>query len=234
MTTTTTNNALVTNILANRGFANRKINNESVGVDVKKWHNTLNDLLKVGYSAFANSYNGTNADLSEVYPMFKKVLDELGTLENGGRLRQDSDMANTIMTLSVNTNKIEYSMEVKMLMSSVALDKKLLREYTVDGDMKTPKGGVSEDTIKNITKRINDNAEEIARLKDEVENSAKKLPTRISPSIFYKRVEDYLADCISEMLVKTSEEIEAEEKARKEARNKKANARRAEKKANNK
>lgn len=232
--TTTTNNALVSAILNNRGFANKKINNDTVSVDVKKWHDVLNELLKVGYRAFANSYNGTNADLSEVYPTFKKVLDELGTLENGGRLRQDSDMANAIMVLSVNANKIEYSMEVKMLLSSVSLDKRLLKDYTLNGDMKTPKGGVSEETIKKIADRINDNLEEIARLKNEVENSARKLPTRISPSIFYKRVEDYLADCINEMLVKTAEEIEAEEKARKEARNKKNNKRRAEKKAKEK
>lgn len=233
-TTTTTNNALVSAILANRGFANRKVNNDVENVNVKKWHETLDELLKVGYRAFANSYNGTNADLSEVYPIFKKVLEELGTLENGGRLRNNSDMANAVMVLAVNTNKIEYSAEVKMLLSSVSLDKKLLRDYTLNGDMVTPKGGISEDTINNIISRIDANLEEIKRLKEEVENSAKKLPTRISPSIFYKRVEDYLADCINEMLVKTAEEIEEEEKARKAERNAKANARKAEKKAKEK
>lgn len=229
------NTLLATAILNNRGYKSRKVTSEQLGnneIDFKKYHDILDDLLRISYKIYADAYNRKDASAENTSSLYAKVSElykMIGTLENGAKLRANSDTMEVLSALSIR-EKTVYSIEVQDLRNSIMLDRKIIRESTNDDG--TIKNGMVN-RVKSANKRIEENQNKIDELA-EVENNITRSYTRISKNVWYARIEDYLADMILEKSIKSSEEIDAEEKDRKDARNKKANARKALKKAEEK
>lgn len=226
-TNVTVNNTLLDCIISNHGFASSRINAEQVSTDtLKDWHNTLDALLVSAYKVGSDAHNNNSADLSTIYADLSKVWGYFPTLPNGAKLKSDSDSAITMVTFAT-CEKNKYSADYTYKQSQIRLEKALLKERTIEDGI-TPKNGM-EDSVSHILETIENYTNELEDLK-KVAYSISKQTTRVSKSAFYKKVEDYIAEKALGLLAKTNEEIEAEEKARKDARNKKANERKAQKK----
>ena len=230
-TTVTVNSALVNAILANRGFKSRKVeaeqisNNEST---LKQYHAILDDLLRISYNCFADSYNRKEVNTENTNKLYAKVRELfalLGELENGVTLKADADTATVLTSLSCKESTI-YSAKMQYLRSCVSNDKKAIAKMLSENG--TVMNGM-EGAYAMAKARIEETEKQIEEEKL-VENAVKRSFTRVKADAWYKALENYLADVISNALIKTSEEIEAEEKARKEARNKKNNAKKRAKK----
>lgn len=203
-------------LLINRKFASAKANKKDMGVDFAPWDEVMHNLYDSAYNVVSKRYNGTAAPaLSPVYEAMKAVYALIGELENGATLRCDAGAANTFISLAggmkgMNSAKMQ---ELK--------DKKRTLKKDLEELLHT--AGADADSIQNLQKKLDAQDAKIEKEKEK-EWATWKDFRPVSFSTFEKNVEIFLADMIEARKAMTLEELEAEKKARKDAKKAKKTA----------
>ena len=226
-TNLTTNNALVNVILANRGYANRKVNATDLDVEsVKTWHNVVDKLHNACYLVASNAYNDVKGtDFTPIYEATKAVWAIIGEV-NGGKLRSDHNTA-TVLISKATRESVKKSSELEYVLSQKRNASKRLADLESTN-------GTCEATIAKLRNDIASYESEIEELEAKYGNKYKTF-SKVSSGAFYKAFEDFVADMLEERLAMTEAEVQAEAEAkRKERRAKtaKKNKAKAEAKAN--
>lgn len=223
MTTTTikTENALVNAILVNRGFSSARIDAKTIDAQtVKDWHNLLDDLHSASYKVASICYNTEGeVDYSPIYTTISKVWNYLGEI-NGGKLRSDSNTA-LVLCSKATRESVKKSADLQYVYSQKNNSAQYLRKLENTN-------GVNADTIEKVKSDIEEFEEKIAELKAQSGNQYKEF-SKCSASVFYKAVEDYIADMLEDRLAKTEEEVQAEAEAKRQERRKKTAEKKAQK-----
>ena len=222
-TNTTTNNAIVNTLLVNRGFSNARINATTVDATiVKEWHDLLDKLHSVAYTVASTAYNTAGeVDYSPIYTVISKVWAYIGEV-NGDKLRSDSNTA-LVLCSKATREAVKKSSELQYVISQKNNSTRYLRELE-------SKLGTRPETIEKVKKDIEKFNEQIEELKKESGNQFKQF-AKCSASVFYKAVEDYIADMLEERLTMTEEEVQAEKEAKRQERRKKTAEKKAQKNA---
>lgn len=197
-------------LLINRKYASAKANKKDMGVDFKPWDEVMHNLYSSAYSVVSKRYNGTAAPaLSPVYEAMKAVYALIGELENGATLRCDAGAANTFISLAggmkgMNSAKMQ---ELK--------DKKRTLKKDLEELLHT--AGASADSIQALQKKLD--AQDVKIEKEKKKEWATWKDFRpVNFSTFEKNAEIFLADMIEARKAMTLEDLEAEKKARKDAK----------------
>lgn len=196
-------------LLINRKFASAKANKKDMGVDFKPWDEVMHDLYNSAYNVASKRYNGISTEYGAIYTALKKVYALIGKLENGASLKCDAGTANTVVALVAGMKGM------KSATMQTLSDKR--RDYKKQLDKLLHTNGASAASIKNIQKKI-DGIEKTIEKEKEKEWATWKDFRPVSFGTFEKNMEVFFADRIEERKAMTSEELEAEKKARKEAK----------------
>ena len=221
--TTTNNNALINTLLANRGFSNARINAKDLDATiVKEWHDLLDRLHSASYTVASTSYNTSgNVDYSPIYNVIGKVWAYIGEV-NGGKLRSDENTA-LVLCSKATREAVKKSASLQYIYSQKNNSARYLRELENTN-------GANEKTIEKVRADIEEFNRQIEELKAESGNQYKQF-AKCSPSVFYKAVEDYIADMLEDRLTMTEEEVQAEAEAKRLERRKKTAEKKAQKNA---
>lgn len=215
----TTNNALVQTMLVNRGFSSYRINANSVPAEtVQEWHKLLDELHGVAYHVASHAYNTDGeVDYSPVYNVLGKVWKYLGEI-NGGKLRSDSNTA-LVVCSKATREAIKKSAELQYVYSQKSNSMRYLSELESTN-------GAEESTIAKVKNDIEKYDAQIEEMKTVYGNQYKQF-AKCSASVFYKAMEDFIADMVEERLTMTEEEVQAEAEAKRKERRAKTAAKRA-------
>lgn len=226
LNTTSNNNALVNSILANRGFSNARINAKTLDTEiVKEWHALLDNVHSASYHVASTCYNNsildTTApiDYSPIYSAMAKVWEYLGSI-NGGKLSSDANTATTLMSKATR-EAVKKSANLQYVLSQKSNSVRYLKQLESIN-------GVKSETIEKVKSDIESFDNEIAQLKSESGNQFKQF-AKCSASVFYKAVEDYIADMLEKRLCMTEEEVRAEAEAKRAERRAKTAQKKAQK-----
>ena len=221
--TTTNNNALINLMLANRGFSNARINSKDLDATiVKEWHDLLDKLHSASYKVASTSYNTKgNVDYSPIYATISKVWAYIGEV-NGDKLRSDENTA-LVLCSKATREAVKKSADLQYVYSQKNNSAKYLRELENTN-------GANEDTIAKIKADIEEFNKQIEELKAESGNQYKQF-AKCSASVFYKAVEDFVADMIEDRLTMTEEEVQAEAEAKRLERRQRTAQKKAQKNA---
>ena len=220
---TTTNNSLINSILVNRGFSGSRINANDVDAQiVKEWHNLLDELHSASYKVASTSYNTAGeVDYSPIYTSIAKVWNYIGSV-NGGKLRSDSNTA-LVLCAKATREAVKKSAGLQYIYSQKSNSARYLRELESIN-------GANPDTIEKVKSDIESYDKQIEELKAQSGNQFKQF-AKCSAGVFYKAVEDYIADMLEARLTMTEEEVQAEAEAMRVERRKKTAEKKAQKKA---
>lgn len=219
----TTNNAIVNTLLVNRGFSNARINSKDMDATVvKEWHDLLDRLHSAAYTVASTSYNNAgDVDYSPIYNVIGKVWAYIGEV-NGDKLRSDSNTA-LVLCSKATREAVKKSANLQYVYSQKSNSTRYLR--TLESTL-----GTSPETIEKVKNDIESFNKQIEELKAESGNQYKQF-AKSSASVFYKAVEDYIADMLEERLTMTEEEVQAEKEAKRLERRKKTAEKKAQKNA---
>lgn len=215
MTTNNTMSIYAEALIDNRQYANQRVNGEAVGVvKARLWAGAVKAVRMPAYKVAEYRYNNMGntetvspCDQTPLYNAIRPVLEMVGEV-NGAKLNA-KNVAEMIIANVTKMKKIDTS----VAMSSARCDLKEARK------------AFNEDETEENEKRLEECKEEVRRLEDEPGN-CKNILEIVSEGPFVKAVEMLLGDAILKQSLKSAEDIEAEELARKEARKAAAKARR--------
>lgn len=205
----------------NRNYKNARMDGKTIGVsESRKWNNAIKAMRYPAYAVaqyrhanLANTEIVAPCDLSALYSTLHTVLDLVGEV-NGAKLHAEN-IAETIIAKASRIRTIDVSNE----MASARYEKREAKK-ALDED----------DSVENQTAYDNAKAE-VERLESEP-NNCKKLFEISSESAFVKAVEVVLGDAINGQCMKSAEQVQAEEEAKRQARRAKTAEKKKAKKAN--
>ena len=206
----TTNNALVEALTYNNRFASVKVDGEQIGVaNFAEWKKLVNDLHRSAYKVYAQCENSgmlaesESVDKTEVFNCIRAILAFIGDV-NEHKLVANAESAIAIISYSGRRGNVD-APELQLCISRLNNAK---REYS-----KYESLNVKDESYK----------------QNKLADMRHKQPTRTSSNSFRLDTEHFFARVINGQLAKTLEELDAEEEARRVARNKRAKARKANK-----
>lgn len=217
--------SLVDSLVFNNRFGNKKLTAVQIGAeDLHIWESLITNLHKVSYEVYVlcENDNPTEEDLSaldmtKVYNALRDILAQIGDI-NGHKMYVTTKMATLCVAKSGTGNGNWYAPELQFKMSQLSGAKRTLRDY-----QKT--NGINPDSIKELETLIDTYEDEVSELKN-TPDMWRKIATRTSANAFRSDVERTIARAISGQKAKTWDELEAEDKARKEDRKAKRKAKR--------
>lgn len=191
----------------NRNYKNARMDGKTIGVsESRTWNNAVKAMRYPAYAVaryrhanLANAEVVAPCDLSALYSALHTVLDLVGEV-NGAKLHAEN-IAETVIANASRIRTIDISNE----MASARYEKRQAKK-ALDED----------DSVENQTAYDNARAE-VERLESEP-NNCKKLFEINSESAFVKAVEVALGDAINGQCMKTAEQVQAEEEAKRQAR----------------
>ena len=186
------------------------------------WSNAVRKLHAEAYKVVHIAHDDdltkmdTTIDKSALYGAIREVLALIGEV-NGHKLNCNEAVA--IMAVAEASRTVNvYHGEALMVKSQLDNVKSALRKVE-DAD-----NGVSEGYIANLEKQKSEFEEKLAELKL-VPDMVTVERTRVNDKSFRASFEHYLGDLVTGQKMKSWDELEAEAKARKDAKNKKNNER---------
>lgn len=204
----------------NRNYKNARIDGKSVGVaNSRTWGNAVKALRIPAYAVaqyrhanLANAEVVAPCDLSALYSALHTVLDLIGEV-NGAKLHAEN-IAELVIANASRIRTIDISVDMAHARNEKREAKKALDE---------------DDSAENQTAYDNAKAE-VERLESEP-NNCKKLFEINTESAFVKAVEIALGDAITGQCMKSAEQVQAEEEAKRQERRAKTAAKKKAKKA---
>jgi hypothetical protein len=205
---------------ANREYKNAKMDGKTLGViNARTWSASVKALRYPAYAIrsyrHANMSNAEVAapvDMSKFYEAIRVVLDLVGEV-NGAKLHAEN-IAEEIIAHASRIRTIDITNE----MAQARFDKR------------QAKTALNEEENEETLKAYDDACAEVERLED-LPGNCKKLFEINAEAAFVKAVEIVLGDAINKQMMKSLEEVQAEEEARRQARRAKTAAKKAAKKA---
>lgn len=207
----------------NRNYKNARMDGKTIGVsESRTWNNAVKAMRYPAYAIaqyrhanLANTEVVAPCDLSPLYTALRAVLDLVGEV-NGAKLHAEN-IAEVVIANASRIRTIDISNEMATARYEKRQAKKALDE---------------DDTVENQTAYDNAKAE-VERLESEP-NNCKKLFEINAESAFVKAVEIALGDAINGQCMKTAEQVQAEEEAKRQARRAKTAEKKKAKKAQTK
>lgn len=207
----------------NRNYKNARMDGKTIGVsESRTWNNAVKAMRYPAYAIaqyrhanLANTEVVAPCDLSPLYTALRTVLDLVGEV-NGAKLHAEN-IAEVVIANASRIRTIDISNEMATARYEKRQAKKALDE---------------DDTVENQTAYDNAKAE-VERLESEP-NNCKKLFEINAESAFVKAVEIALGDAINGQCMKTAEQVQAEEEAKRQARRAKTAEKKKAKKAQTK
>jgi hypothetical protein len=197
----------------NNRFANAKLNADQLSAEnLKTWSTLVADLHKAAYGVYEFCENNDlkaedeSVNKDAVYSALRAILAELGEVK-GYKLHANDALAINVIGYAGKRGNDD-SPALQLCLSKIRNNTTLLDKYS-------KLNGVSEETIAAIKKDIETLEQEKAVLLAAPDNRIKK-PTRTSATMFRLEVEHRLARAINDQKAKSWEQLEAEEKARKD------------------
>ena len=212
-TNTTTLSIFAEALISNREYKNAKINGEAVGVsNARQWTTAVKAIRIPAYAVrvYRHDHMGdaeavTACDQTALFGAILPVLEMIGEV-NGAKLSA-TNVAEEILANVVRFRAIDTSDE----MAHARCEKKLAKQ-ALDAEE-------TEENQANYDKW----AEECKRL-ETLPGNCKKIAEIQSESAFVKAVELLLGDAITKQVMKSAEQVAAEEEAKRKARREKAKA----------
>lgn len=201
----------------NNGFTSRKLTAEQLDNSLDNlhtWNNLMDELRKAAYAVYEYCENNdlkaedTCVNKDAVYAPLKAILAEVGEVK-GYKLHANEALVINIIKYSGKSGT-KRSPELQLCMSKLSNRKSELRQYE-------KLNGVNPESIEALNEQIADLEDEKKKLEDTYGNKVKD-PTRVSLNSFKVEVEHRLARAIDGQLIKTNEQLDAEEQARKDAK----------------
>ena len=226
----TTNNALVEALTYNNRFASVKVDGEQIGVaNFAEWKNLVNNLHRAAYKVYAQCENSgmlaesESVDKTEVFNCIRAILAFIGDV-NEHKLVANAESAIAIISYSGRRGNVD-APELQLCISRLNNAK---REYSKYEPLNVKDESYKQNKLADMKKSIDALEEEKSQLIATADMRHKQ-PTRTSSNSFRLDTEHFFARVINGQLAKTLEELDAEEEARRVARNKRAKARKANK-----
>jgi hypothetical protein len=207
-------------LINNREYKNARVNGESVGVaNSRAWIAAVKALRMPAYASRVYRYNHMGdaetvsaCDQSTLYNALAKVLEMVGTV-NGAKLNA-KNCAEEIISSAVRFRVVDITAEMAHARCEKKLAKKALEEEE------------TEETQANYDQWD----AEVKRL-EELPGNCKKIAEIQSETAFVKAVEILLGDAIKKQNMKSAEQVQAEEEAKRAERRAKTKAKQQAKKA---
>lgn len=204
----------------NRNYKNARMDGKTVGVsESRTWNNAVKAMRYPAYAVaqyrhanLANTEVVAPCDLSPLYTALRAVLDLVGEV-NGAKLHAEN-IAEVVIANASRIRTIDISNE----MASARYEKRQAKK------------AMDEDENEETIKAYEDAKIEVERLESEP-NNCKKLFEINAESAFVKAVEIALGDAINGQCMKTAEQVQAEEEAKRQARRAKTAEKKKAKKA---
>lgn len=226
----TTNNALVEALTYNNRFASVKVDGEQIGVaNFAEWKNLINNLHRSAYKVYAQCENSgmlaesESVDKTEVFNCIRAILAFIGDV-NEHKLVANAESAIAIISYSGRRGNVD-APELQLCISRLNNAK---REYSKYESLNVKDESYKQNKLADMKKSIDALEEEKSQLIATADMRHKQ-PTKTSSNSFRLDTEHFFARVINGQLAKTLEELDAEEEARRVARNKRAKARKANK-----
>ena len=227
---TTTNTALVEALVYNNRFASAKIDGEQIGVtNFAEWKKLVNDLHRSAYKVYVQCENSgmlaesNSVDKTEVFNCIRAILAFIGDV-NEHKLVANAESAVAIIGYSGRRGNVD-APELQFCISRLNNAK---REYSNYESLNVDDESYKQNKLADMKKSIDALQEEKSQLLATADMRYKQ-PTKTTSNSFRLDVEHFFARVISGQLAKTLEELDAEEEARRVARNQRAKARKANK-----
>ena len=227
---TTTNTALVEALVYNNRFASAKIDGEQIGVtNFAEWKKLVNDLHRSAYKVYVQCENSgmlaesNSVDKTEVFNCIRAILAFIGDV-NEHKLVANAESAVAIIGYSGRRGNVD-APELQFCISRLNNAK---REYSNYESLNVDDESYKQNKLADMKKSIDALQEEKSQLLATADMRYKQ-PTKTTLNSFRLDVEHFFARVISGQLAKTLEELDAEEEARRVARNQRAKARKANK-----
>ena len=204
----------------NRNYKNARMDGKTIGVsESRTWNNAVKAIRYPAYAVaqyrhanLANTEIVVPCDLSALYSALHTILDLVGEV-NGAKLHAEN-IAETVIANASRIRTIDISNEMAAARYEKRQAKKALDE---------------DDSAENQTAYDNAKAE-VERL-ESMPGNCKKLFEINSESAFVKAVEVALGDAINGQCMKSAEQVQAEEEAKRQARRAKTAEKKKAKKA---
>ena len=227
---TTTNTALVEALVYNNRFASAKIDGEQIGItNFAEWKKLVNDLHRSAYKVYVQCENSgmlaesNSVDKTEVFNCIRAILAFIGDV-NEHKLVANAESAVAIIGYSGRRGNVD-APELQFCISRLNNAK---REYSNYESLNVDDESYKQNKLADMKKSIDALQEEKSQLLATADMRYKQ-PTKTTLNSFRLDVEHFFARVISGQLAKTLEELDAEEEARRVARNQRAKARKANK-----
>ena len=227
---TTTNTALVEALVYNNRFASAKVDGEQIGItNFAEWKKLINDLHRTAYKVYVQCENSgmlaesNSVDKTEVFNCIRAILAFIGDV-NEHKLVANAESAVAIIGYSGRRGNVD-APELQFCISRLNNAK---REYSNYESLNVDDETYKQNKLADMKKSIDALQEEKSQLLATADMRYKQ-PTKTTLNSFRLDVEHFFARVISGQLAKTLEELDAEEEARRVARNQRAKARKANK-----
>ena len=227
---TTTNTALVEALVYNNRFASAKVDGEQIGItNFAEWKKLVNDLHRSAYKVYVQCENSgmlaesNSVDKTEVFNCIRAILAFIGDV-NEHKLVANAESAVAIIGYSGRRGNVD-APELQFCISRLNNAK---REYSNYESLNVDNESYKQNKLADMKKSIDALQEEKSQLLATADMRYKQ-PTKTTLNSFRLDVEHFFARVISGQLAKTLEELDAEEEARRVARNQRAKARKANK-----
>ena len=227
---TTTNTALVEALVYNNRFASAKVDGEQIGItNFAEWKKLVNDLHRAAYKVYAQCENSgmlaesNSVDKTDVFNCIRAILAFIGDV-NEHKLVANAESAVAIIGYSGRRGNVD-APELQFCISRLNNAK---REYSNYESLNVDDEAYKQNKLADMKKSIDALQEEKSQLLATADMRYKQ-PTKTTLNSFRLDVEHFFARVISGQLAKTLEELDAEEEARRVARNQRAKARKANK-----
>lgn len=227
---TTTNTALVEALVYNNRFASAKVDGEQIGItNFAEWKKLVNDLHRSAYRVYVQCENSgmlaesNSVDKTEVFNCIRAILAFIGDV-NEHKLVANAESAVAIIGYSGRRGNVD-APELQFCISRLNNAK---REYSNYESLNVDDESYKQNKLADMKKSIDALQEEKSQLLATADMRYKQ-PTKTTLNSFRLDVEHFFARVISGQLAKTLEELDAEEEARRVARNQRAKARKANK-----
>jgi hypothetical protein len=218
-TNNTQANSILAQVLCDHAinFKNRVINPETLGnaIAAREWQTALDGLLATAYKVVEYNHNNINNpdapefDMGALYACAKDIVTRIGEV-NGMKLSQKS-IADTAMAFCAKVSSIDITPEMAHARAVYKEAAKVARE-----------DDATEDEIAHA-EELRDEMREL----EKKPGNCKSIITRNQNAAFRKAMELSLGNAIACQNARSSEDIEAELKAKAEERKAKAKARKA-------
>lgn len=227
---TTTNTALVEALVYNNRFASAKVDGEQIGItNFAEWKKLVNDLHRAAYKVYVQCENSgmlaesNSVDKTDVFNCIRAILAFIGDV-NEHKLVANAESAVAIIGYSGRRGNVD-APELQFCISRLNNAK---REYSNYESLNVDDESYKQNKLADMKKSIDALQEEKSQLLATADMRYKQ-PTKTTLNSFRLDVEHFFARVISGQLAKTLEELDAEEEARRVARNQRAKARKANK-----